>query len=44
MFARVVECHAKDGMGVQISTKVSNDVLPVMMLPQFPRRLKRLKT
>jgi heme-degrading monooxygenase HmoA len=28
MFARVVECQAKDGMGVQISTKVSNDVLP----------------
>jgi heme-degrading monooxygenase HmoA len=28
MFARVLECQAKDGKGVQISTKVTNDVLP----------------
>jgi heme-degrading monooxygenase HmoA len=27
MFARVLECQAKDGKGVQISTKVTNDVL-----------------
>ncbi len=29
MFARIVECQAKDGKGVQISTKVTNDVLPI---------------
>jgi heme-degrading monooxygenase HmoA len=28
MFARVLECQAKDGKGVQISTRVTNDVLP----------------
>jgi heme-degrading monooxygenase HmoA len=28
MFARVVECQAKDGKGAQITTKVKNDVLP----------------
>lgn len=28
MFARVVECQAKDGKGVQIGHKVMNDVLP----------------
>jgi len=28
MFARVVECQAKDGMGMQISSKLTNDVLP----------------
>jgi quinol monooxygenase YgiN len=30
MFARVVKCQAKDGRGVQISTKVTNDVLPIL--------------
>ncbi|MGD0469167.1 MAG: sigma 54-interacting transcriptional regulator [Terriglobales bacterium] len=30
MFARSVECQAKDGSGVQISTKVANDVLPIL--------------
>jgi heme-degrading monooxygenase HmoA len=30
MFARVVECQAKDGGGVQISTRVTNDVLPIL--------------
>jgi heme-degrading monooxygenase HmoA len=34
MFARVVECQAKDGRGVQISTRVTNDVLPI--LPEQP--------
>jgi hypothetical protein len=36
MFARVLECQAKDGRGVQISVKVTNDVLPVLqVLPGF---------
>ena len=30
MFARVVECQAKDGLGVHISTRVTNDVLPIL--------------
>jgi heme-degrading monooxygenase HmoA len=30
MFARVVECHAKAGRGVEISTKLTNDVLPIL--------------
>ena len=30
MFARVLECQARDGKGVQISTKVTNDVLPCL--------------
>jgi quinol monooxygenase YgiN len=30
MFARVVECQAKDGRGMQISTKVTNEVLPIL--------------
>jgi heme-degrading monooxygenase HmoA len=30
MFARVVELQAKDGRGVQISTRVTNDVLPIL--------------
>ena len=30
MFARVVECQAKDRRGVQISTKVTNEVLPLL--------------
>jgi quinol monooxygenase YgiN len=30
MFARVVECQAKGGRGVQISTKVTSDVLPIL--------------
>jgi quinol monooxygenase YgiN len=32
MFARVVECRAKDGKGAQISTKVMNDVLPILQV------------
>jgi len=32
MFARVLECQAKDGRGVQISSKVTNDVLPVLQV------------
>jgi heme-degrading monooxygenase HmoA len=30
MFARVMECQAKGGRGVEISTKVTNDVLPIL--------------
>jgi quinol monooxygenase YgiN len=30
IFARVVECQAKEGRGVQISTKVTNEVLPIL--------------
>ena len=30
MFARVLECQAKDSKGAQISTKVTNDVLPCL--------------
>jgi len=30
MFARVLECQAKDRKGAQISTKVTNDVLPCL--------------
>ena len=30
MFARVLECQAKDSKGPQISTKVTNDVLPCL--------------
>ena len=30
MFARVVECQSKDGMGMQVSAKVTNDVLPIL--------------
>jgi hypothetical protein len=30
MFARVVECQAKDGRGVQISIRVTDDVLPIL--------------
>lgn len=30
MFARVVECQAKDGRGVLIGTRVTNDVLPIL--------------
>jgi heme-degrading monooxygenase HmoA len=30
MFALVEECQAKDGRGVQISAKVTNDVLPIL--------------
>src|SRR5271166_2020444 len=30
MFARSEECQAKDGSGVQISTKMANDVLPIL--------------
>jgi heme-degrading monooxygenase HmoA len=30
MFARVLECQAKDGRGAQISTKLTNDVLPIL--------------
>jgi hypothetical protein len=36
MFARVLECQAKDGSGVQINLKVTHDVLPVLQaLPGF---------
>ena len=30
MFARVLECQAKDSKGAQISDKVTNDVLPCL--------------
>ena len=30
MFARVLECQAKDSKGAQLSTKVTNDVLPCL--------------
>jgi heme-degrading monooxygenase HmoA len=30
MFARVVECQAKGGRGVQVSARVTNDVLPIL--------------
>ena len=30
MFARVVECQSKEGIGMQVSAKVTNDVLPVL--------------
>jgi heme-degrading monooxygenase HmoA len=30
MFARVVECQSKDGIGMQVSAKVTNDVLPIL--------------
>jgi hypothetical protein len=30
MFARVVECQAMDGRGGQMSTLVTNDVLPIL--------------
>jgi hypothetical protein len=30
MFARVLECQAKDRTAAQISTKVTNDVLPCL--------------
>jgi heme-degrading monooxygenase HmoA len=30
MFARVLECQAKDRKGAQISTKMTNDVLPCL--------------
>jgi hypothetical protein len=30
MFARVMGCQAKHGKGSQISTKVTNDVLPIL--------------
>ena len=32
MFARVLECQAKDGWGVLISTQVTNDVLPILQV------------
>jgi hypothetical protein len=32
MFARVLECQAKDGRGVQISITMTNDVLPILQV------------
>jgi hypothetical protein len=41
MFARVVECQAKDGRAVEISTKVTSDVLPTCARTTWLSRLFR---